>query len=252
MPTEGISVASDSVATDTPKRPRRRRGSINADDILDAAFSLAAETSLDSLTMPSLAAHLKVGVTSIYWYFRSKEYLLDAMTDRALERYSIGIPFISAASWDRSLREHARTMRRLFREDPVLCDLVIMRTTTYGASSNQVVMERFEAVLTTLIEVGFRPKDALDIYFSLAMHTRGLAMLERRQDMDREAGIQAPEMVDRDKLPTLTKLMKQGHTIGFVEEDTFEYGLDCFIEHAQKTLQKTQQAAITRRERRKK
>ncbi|WP_332838967.1 TetR/AcrR family transcriptional regulator [Nocardia bovistercoris] len=245
-------MASDSVGTDVPKRPRRRRGSINAEDILDAAFELAGRTSLESLTMPALAAHLAVGVTSLYWYFRSKEHLLDAMTDRALERYSIGVPFVSAAGWDRSLRAHARTMRRLFREDPVLCDLVIMRTTTYGANANQVVMERFEATVATLIEVGFRPKDALDIYFSLAMYTRGLAMLERRQDLDRAAGIRAPESVDWDRLPTLNKLMRQRNRIGFVEENTFEYGLDSFIAHARTILEKTQRAADARRERRKK
>ena len=35
--------------------------------------------------MPGLAQHLDVGVTSIYWYFRKKEELLNAMNDVAVE-----------------------------------------------------------------------------------------------------------------------------------------------------------------------
>ena len=45
---------------------------------------MAAQVSIDNLSMPVLAKHLDVGVTSIYWYFRRKDDLLDAMTDLAL------------------------------------------------------------------------------------------------------------------------------------------------------------------------
>jgi AcrR family transcriptional regulator len=68
-------------------RRRRDRGSINVDQILNGAFEIAADVSIDNLSMPVLAKHLDVGVTSIYWYFRRKDDLLDAMSDRALERF---------------------------------------------------------------------------------------------------------------------------------------------------------------------
>ncbi len=41
-----------------------------------------------------LAKHLDVGVTSIYWYFRKKDDLLNAMTDRALGQYDFATPFV--------------------------------------------------------------------------------------------------------------------------------------------------------------
>ena len=66
------------------KRQRRERGSINPDDIIKGAFELAEEVGIDNLSMPLLGKHLGVGVTSIYWYFRKKDDLLNAMTDRAL------------------------------------------------------------------------------------------------------------------------------------------------------------------------
>lgn len=199
--------------------------------------------------MPGLAAHMKVGVTSIYWYFRRKEDLLDAMTDRALERYSGELPAVTVKHWDKTLREHGRAMRRLLRDDPVLCDLVVMRTAAYGASSSQKMMEQIESVLSTLIDVGFRPDDALNTYLSIALHTRGLAMLERQQDIDRESDIRVPGFEDKEKLPILVKLLKQGHGLG-ANEKTFEYGLTIAIEQAKLVLAKTERAAIARRERR--
>lgn len=64
------------------KRQRRQRGSINPEDIISGAFELAQQVSIDNLSMPLLGKHLGVGVTSIYWYFRKKDDLLNAMTDR--------------------------------------------------------------------------------------------------------------------------------------------------------------------------
>ena len=66
-------------------RRRRERGSISVEQIVNGAFEIAAEGSIDNLSMPVLAKHLDVGITSIYWYFRKKDDLLDAMTDRALD-----------------------------------------------------------------------------------------------------------------------------------------------------------------------
>jgi AcrR family transcriptional regulator len=74
------------------RRQRRERGSISVDDTLNGAFEVAAEVSIDNLSMPLLARHLDVGVTSIYWYFRKKDELLDAMTGRALARYECTVP----------------------------------------------------------------------------------------------------------------------------------------------------------------
>ena len=74
------------------QRQRRERGSISVEEILTGAFEVAADVSIDNLSMPVLARHLDVGVTSIYWYFRRKDELLDAMTDRALAQYEFTVP----------------------------------------------------------------------------------------------------------------------------------------------------------------
>lgn len=86
----GAAVAKQPVAE---KRQRRERGSINPDDIIKRAFELAEQIGIDNLSMPLLGKHLGVGVTSIYWYFRKKDDLLNAMTDRALSEYVFATPY---------------------------------------------------------------------------------------------------------------------------------------------------------------
>jgi AcrR family transcriptional regulator len=90
-------------------RRRRERGSISVDQIINAPFEVAADLSIDNLSMPVLARHLDVGITSIHWYFRKKSDPLDAMTDRALDEYNFMVPSIDASNWRESLRDHAIT-----------------------------------------------------------------------------------------------------------------------------------------------
>ena len=110
------------------KRQRRERGSINPDDIIKGAFELAEDVGIDNLSMPLLGKHLGVGVTSIYWYFRKKDDLLNAMTDRALKQYVFATPYVEAKDWRETLANHARTMRKTFLGNPILCDLILIRS----------------------------------------------------------------------------------------------------------------------------
>ena len=84
--------------------------------------------SIDNLSMPLLGKHLGVGVTSIYWYFRKKDDLLNAMTDRALRKYVFATPYVEAKDWRETLRNHARSMRKTFMGNPILCDLILIRS----------------------------------------------------------------------------------------------------------------------------
>ncbi|MDT5085994.1 MAG: hypothetical protein QOJ61_3037, partial [Mycobacterium sp.] len=152
------------------KRQRRERGSISVDEIINGAFDVAAEVSVDGLSMPLLAKHLDVGVTSIYWYFRKKDDLLNAMTDRALGQYDFATPFVEGQDWQDSLRDHARKMRQTFRENPILCDLILIRG-TFGREATLAAFQKLEKAVATLVEAGLSPEDAFDTYASISVHT---------------------------------------------------------------------------------
>jgi|SRR5215208_861725 len=194
------------------RRRRRQRGSISVDEIVNGAFAVAAEVSIDNLSMPQLAKHLDVGVTSIYWYFRKKDELLDAMTDRALQRYEFTVPCIDASNWRASLRNHARTMRRRFLDDPILCDLVLIRG-HYGASALHGALQEIEYPVAALVEAGLTPEQAVETYGAISVHTRGSVVLERLQNKT---------------VP--------GRGVGFADDIDFDYILDSILDHAEREL----------------
>ncbi|MFI7530214.1 TetR/AcrR family transcriptional regulator [Nocardia salmonicida] len=232
-------MARDGVATRTPRRQRRERGSITAEEIVNGAYSLAAEISVDKLSMPALARRLDSGVTSLYWYFHSKERLLEAMRDRALEQYEIALPFTGEGEWHECLRAHFVRMRELFRDNPVLCDLLIMPTAhgVYSGDVGRVVFQRLEIIVETLVRSGFTRKSALDTYYSMSMHSCGFAVLERREGLDaamRDAPVDT--QIDSESMPNLTALVAEGYRLTFIQDDIFQIGLDALIEKAKQTL----------------
>lgn len=205
-------------ADQLPRR-RRERGSITAEEILTGAFEVAAEVSVQNVSMPVLAKHLGVGVTSIYWYFRRKDDLLDAMTERLLERHDGWIPAIDAVNWRTSLRDHAIEMRRRFLADPVVCDLILIRGIYANTAARQTI-RRMEQPVTALIAAGLDAEDAFYIYSSISLHVRGSVVLERLQGKLTE--------------PTgdFVGLGTPRPRIGIAGRTNFEFTLDCILEQA--------------------
>jgi AcrR family transcriptional regulator len=223
------------------KRQRRERGSISVDEIINGAFEVAGEVSVDGLSMPLLAKHLDVGVTSIYWYFRKKDDLLNAMTDRALGQYDFATPFVEGQDWRTSLHDHAHKMRQTFRDNPILCDLILIRG-TFGRDATLAAFEKLEKAIATLVEAGLSPQDAFDTYASISVHTQGAAVLERLRDKSEGADTyrrDAPSVVDPDTMPLIAQLTRQGHRIGVADDINFEYGLNCILDHASRLIEQS-------------
>jgi AcrR family transcriptional regulator len=118
----------------SPARSRLARGSLDRDRILETALQLAREVGLAQLTIPSLAARLDVGVTSIYWHVRNREGLVRLMAAQAIERLDGLLPSPDgweAADWASYLREYFTRQRDIFGHDDLLTDLTVMRVTKY-------------------------------------------------------------------------------------------------------------------------
>jgi len=226
------------------KRQRRERGSINPDDIISGAFELAEQVSIDNLSMPLLGKHLGVGVTSIYWYFRKKDDLLNAMTDRALSKYVFATPYVEASDWRETLRNHARLMRKTFMGNPILCDLILIRA-ALSPKAARLGAQEMETAIANLVEAGLSPEDAFDTYASISVHTQGAAVLERLQD--RSGGAEpyrrsGKSVIDPETMPLIAALTEKGHRIGVADDINFEYGLNCILEHASRLIASRKEA----------
>jgi AcrR family transcriptional regulator len=224
------------------KRQRRERGSINPDDIISGAFELAEKVSIDNLSMPLLGKHLGVGVTSIYWYFRKKDDLLNAMTDRALGKYVFATPYVEANDWRDTLRNHARLMRKTFMGNPILCDLILIRA-ALSPKAARVGAQEMEKAIANLVEAGLSPEDAFDTYSAMSLHVRGSVVLHRLHEKnqlsdDGTRTIEDAVAVDPGTTPLIAQVTGKGHRIGAPDETNFEYGLECILEHAGQLIEK--------------
>lgn len=156
---------------------RRARGSLTEDAIVETAFAIAAESSIEELSIPLVAKSLGVGVTSIYWHVRNKSELLDAMTDRALRRSGLP-PFAESDHWRESLADHARGVRRTFLSDPVLTDLILIR----GALSplaRRLGKQETQKAIANMIGCGLDEQTAHDTYSAVSELVRGSVLLAR-------------------------------------------------------------------------
>jgi AcrR family transcriptional regulator len=225
------------------KRQRRERGSINPDDIIKGAFELAEELGIDNVSMPLLGKHLGVGVTSIYWYFRKKDELLNAMTDRALKQYVFATPYVEAKDWRETLRNHARSIRKTFLGNPILCDLILIRS-ALSPRAAKLGAAAVEKAIESLVEAGLSPEDAFDTYSAVSVHVRGSVVLQRLYDKNRSADggpgdFERAMVIDPETTPLLARLSGEGHRIGASDDNNFEYGLDCILDHAERLIEQT-------------
>ena len=223
------------------KRQRRERGSINPDDIISGAFELAEQVSIDNLSMPLLGKHLGVGVTSIYWYFRKKDDLLDAMSDRALSKYVFATPYVEASDWRETLRNHARLMRKTFMGNPILCDLILIRAALSPKAARMGALE-MEKAIANLVEAGLSPEDAFDTYSAISVHVRGSVVLQRlyEKNQSSDVGPRAIEdavAIDPENTPLLVSSHPDWSPNRAPDETNFEYGLTCILDHASQLIE---------------
>jgi AcrR family transcriptional regulator len=226
------------------RRQRRERGSINPDDIISGAFDLAEQVSIDNLSMPMLGKHLGVGVTSIYWYFRKKDDLLNAMTDQALRKYVFATPYVEAEDWRETLRNHAQSMRETFMGNPILCDLILIRSALSPRAARLGVQE-LEKAVAGLVEAGLSREEAFDTYSAVSVHVRGSVVLHRLQEKNQttENGgrtIDDAMVVDPETTPLLAAMTAKGHHIGAPDDNNFEYGLNCILDNASRLIEQNQ------------
>lgn len=230
----------------TPKaaRPRRPRGSINPDEIIAGAFEVARRVSLDQLSMPALAEHLGVGVTSIYWYFRKKEDLLSTMCDVAIEAFIKSLPPLSADEpWQQVLCGFFRATREAHRQDEILSDLLLLRISVYSRHTAQLLFELEEAGIRTLVTAGFTTENAFRVFNTAMVFTRGMVLHERVLRLSN-----APTFDDRQRkiadwsaLPLLESLVDSHRFTGSTDTD-FEFGMSRLI-CGFETLLREQEAA---------
>jgi TetR/AcrR family tetracycline transcriptional repressor len=141
--------------------------------IVEAALTLLNEVGIDALSTRLLAERLNVRQPALYWHFRNKRALLDAMNDEILARgHRHGFAFDSG-DWKRFLLEDARSFRGalLAYRDGARVHA--------GTEANPDDLGLIEAHMRVLVGAGMSEEFAMDILVAIGRYVVGCVIEEQ-------------------------------------------------------------------------
>lgn len=140
---------------------------LSRERIVQAALGFVDREGLDGLTVRGLAAELGVGAMTLYGYFRTKDELLDALADAAVEE--IEQPD-SRRPWDARLRQCMIDLCRVLVRHPSAIPLLTSRP-----PRSHSVLAGMELAIQCLRDGGFPEAEARRAYLSLLAYVFGFA-----------------------------------------------------------------------------
>jgi TetR/AcrR family tetracycline transcriptional repressor len=146
---------------------------LKQDTIVRGALELLNEVGLDEFTTRRLAEKLGVQSPTLYWHFKSKQALLDAMAYAMLREHDARPVPPPGPDWRAQWRENAYSFRRALL---AYRDGARLHAGTLP-SANQ--LPRAEAMMRVLRSVGFSPKDALSIIIAFSRFVVGWVLEEQ-------------------------------------------------------------------------
>ncbi|MGC4938601.1 TetR/AcrR family transcriptional regulator [Kribbella sp. DT2] len=168
---------------------------LSAAQILRVAVSLADREGLESVSMRRLGRELSVSPMGVYWHFKDKDSLLDAMTESVIATGRFDD--LPGAAWEDRLRGVLLALVAQLRDHPWVGRLVIERL---------VPLPRFMAALEIMLDsarqAGLSPQDGA-MLIQLATQS-AVALVEHAPDLKLKTLKQPSQYADeRDELAEL-------------------------------------------------
>lgn len=210
---------------------REPRPTLSRDQIIDAALRVADTEGLEALSMRRLGQELDAGATSLYWYVRNKDELLDLIVDRVIGEVIDEIR--PADSWDEDVREAARALRRVLLRHRHVASVVGTRPTV-----GPHALEAMEWLLGRIRAGGADLRTAVLAAQSVTNWAAGFAVFESRDPLgvdatedDRRAFTDALGQfiasLPAERFPNTLEMLGVSATL--TPDDQFEYGLQRLV-----------------------
>jgi TetR/AcrR family tetracycline transcriptional repressor len=143
--------------------------------IIDAAIAVLDEVGIDDLTTRKLADRLGVQQPALYWHFRNKRALLDAMNADMLHRHHTHDHAEPGEDWREFVVENARSFRRA---------LLSHRDGARVHAGTEAVVEDLEKIqsqLACLVDAGFATELAIHGLMTVSRFVLG-SVLDQQAD----------------------------------------------------------------------
>jgi TetR/AcrR family tetracycline transcriptional repressor len=124
--------------------------------VVGRALALADAEGLDALTIRRLAADLDVTPMALYWHFRDKDELIDALAEHLFR--SVRLPDAEPEGWAEQLRASLAALVEALRPHPAVAGLARARILSGHAG-----LALAERALSLLDEAGFSTEEAAEI-----------------------------------------------------------------------------------------
>jgi TetR/AcrR family transcriptional regulator, tetracycline repressor protein len=129
-------------------------GELSRDRAVEVAIALAEEKDVQAVSIRQVAKRLGVTPMALYWHFKNKDDLLNAMVDWLYGQMDFAL-VDESASWQAQLRSIIDAEIAVLRAYPRTAMLILSRGSTAPHSLSQV-----ELTLGILRQGGFSPGDA--------------------------------------------------------------------------------------------
>ncbi|BCG81021.1 TetR/AcrR family transcriptional regulator C-terminal domain-containing protein [Mesorhizobium sp. 113-3-3] len=143
--------------------------------IVDEALKLLNEVGIDALSTRLLAQRLKVQQPALYWHFRNKRALLDAMNEEILRRGHEHRTPRPGEAWQDFVRSNARSFRGA---------LIAYRDGARvhaGTEADPTELAHFEGLLEFFAGEGMSPVPAMELLMTIGRYTVGCVMEEQAE-----------------------------------------------------------------------
>ncbi|WP_433122513.1 TetR/AcrR family transcriptional regulator C-terminal domain-containing protein [Arthrobacter koreensis] len=145
-----------------PPEPDSAKPRLNRDLVLTTALRLVDSGGLEALSMRRLGQELQCDPMALYRYAASRAELLDGVTELVLDELVIDA---DTSDWQEQLRRTAHAVRQLALQHPNAVPLLVTRPLSTPLGMRPLgMLHPLELILTLLIQTGFTPPDALQVY----------------------------------------------------------------------------------------
>jgi AcrR family transcriptional regulator len=139
--------------------PTGRRAPRSRDDIAHAAIAVADAEGLEAVSMRRVAAELGLGTMSLYYYVKSKDELLDLMSDGIMGGQLVDDAELTKG-WRAALTAIANATRSNFQRHPWMGDAMRPRPSSIPGPN---ALRHVEQSLTAVADTGLDPQGQMDL-----------------------------------------------------------------------------------------
>ena len=196
---------------------------LKRETIVEGALELLDEIGLDDFTTRRLADRLGIQSPTLYWHFKSKGALLEAMALAMLKDHDARPPPPPDVDWRNWFRESAHSFRRalLSHRDGARVHA--------GTLPSPDQLPRTEAMMGLLRCAGFTPEEAFSILIALSRFVLGWVMEEQAATDNGSIGWQGSLKLPSGQFPLLEEAARltkdQSPDLGFDRAISFVLGL---------------------------